>query len=94
MLRLVCLFVMLCVAHCAVYPANFGPESCVNYPFCGPTPGVAHVPGALDTLAARQAVVDAEVRLLAMSNPKVPGLEAHAAAEAKVRRAQIAYGLV
>ena len=74
----------------ALLPAGLSAAECINYPFCGPTPGT-DVP--IDTNAA--AVYAAQQRILAsqfaLSQPiaaNVPGFGAHQAAEAEVLAAQ------
>merc|ERR1712198_516900 len=92
MLKLACLLVSLSLVNSATYPANLSPSVCVNYPFCGPTPGVPEVPGVMDTLSARQAVIQAGLKLINMVLAKVPGLHNQLAEEAKVRAIQITQG--
>merc|ERR1712198_39267 len=92
MLKLACLLLSLSLVKGANYPANLSPAACVNYPFCGPTPGVPEVPGVMDTLSARQAVIQEELKLINMALAKVPGFHNQLAEEAKVRAVQITQG--
>merc|ERR1739848_445831 len=100
MLRLLasvsCLVSVCLSAPQDILPPGLDAAACPNFPFCGPSPAdIPDVPGAAAVIAAQQNVLAQERALAGPAIPTaiVPGLEAHRAAEAKVKlqQAQVAH---
>merc|ERR1719471_836065 len=67
-------------------PAGLTAAACPNYPYCDATGGfleVPAVPGAAEVIAAQESLIRSGLNPLAA----LPGIDAHAAAEAAVRDA-------
>jgi len=67
-------------------PAGLTAAACPNYPYCDATGGflpVPDVPGAGEVIAAQEAIIRSHQ---GVGVPALPGLEAHAAAEAAVQQ--------
>merc|ERR550519_1161799 len=79
----------LAVAGCSAapqLPAGLTAAACPNYPYCDATGGfleIPAVPGAAEVIAAQEAVIRSGLNPLA----GLPGIDAHAAAEAAVKDA-------
>jgi len=79
----------LAVAGCSAapqLPAGLTAAACPNYPYCDATGGfleIPAVPGAAEVIAAQEAVIRSGLNPLAA----LPGIDAHAAAEAAVKDA-------
>merc|ERR1712183_1009919 len=89
MLRLLasvsCLVSVCLSAPQDILPPGLDAAACPNFPFCGPSP--AEIPAQQNVLAQERALAGP-----AIPTAIVPGLEAHRAAEAKVKlqQAQVA----
>eukprot|EP00090_Calanus_glacialis_P019446 TRINITY_DN2987_c0_g1_i1.p1 TRINITY_DN2987_c0_g1~~TRINITY_DN2987_c0_g1_i1.p1 ORF type:complete len:122 (+),score=32.53 TRINITY_DN2987_c0_g1_i1:99-464(+) len=82
MLAFLSLASLLALSQAAILPAGVSAASCVNYPFCGPSPddGAYLVPGGAAVLAAQKAVQHQHYIASIANPPIVPGLDAHNAA--------------
>ena len=66
-------------------PAGLSAAACPNYPYCDATTGflsVPDVPGAADVIRAQEAIIRGNIAPTA----GLPGIQAHAAAEAAVQQ--------
>merc|ERR1711931_524682 len=80
MLAFLSLASLIALSQAAVLPAGVSAASCVNYPFCGPSPvEIPQVPGGA-ILAAQKAVKHQHYLASIANPPVVPGLDVHAAA--------------
>jgi len=83
-----CLVAVAAARPGAEYPANLHPSLCINYPFCGPTPGTVPtlnaLPAANDFVEAGKALVTKWQHILPQPilHPAID-YSAHQAAEAK-----------
>merc|ERR1712096_354276 len=80
-------FIVLALASAAMaapqLPAGLTAAACPNYPYCDATTGflsVPDVPGAADVIRAQEAIIRGNIAPTA----GLPGIQAHAAAEAAV----------
>jgi len=67
-------------------PAGLSAAACPNYPYCNAIGGfleIPAVPGAAEVIAAQEAVIRSGLSPLSV----LPGIDAHAAAEAAVKEA-------
>ena len=82
-------FIVLALASAAMaapqLPAGLTAAACPNYPYCDATTGflsVPDVPGAADVIRAQEAIIRGNIAPTA----GLPGIQAHAAAEAAVQQ--------
>ena len=75
MLAFLSLASLLALSQAAILPAGVSAASCVNYPFCGPSPddGAYLVPGGAAVLAAQKAVQHQHYIASIANPPIVPG---------------------